>query len=177
MNFCRPAKKSSSPTIPLLHGAGWVAPEFIGMEDVWDKIEYLPVYGKPKPWDFKNYIPHVIIVAVGQNDSYPEDYMKKDPHSPKSENWRNHYESFLRKLRETYPKALIIAATTILRHDESWDDSIGGVCRRVGDPKIVRFLYTRNGRGTPGHIRIPEADEMSDELCGFIRSFGENLWK
>lgn len=163
--------------IPLMRGTGWVAPEYIGMEDIWDKIEYLPALGKLKKWDFGKYIPHVIIVAIGQNDNHPVDYMKEDYHNSKSENWRRHYESFLRTLRRTYPKALIIAATTILQHDKSWDDSIDEACQRIADPRIVHFLYTRNGRGTPGHIRIPEADEMSDELSNFIRSFGDGIWK
>jgi hypothetical protein len=163
--------------IPLLHGSGWVAPDYIGMEDIWDKIEFLPALGGPKPWDFSQYVPHVVIVAVGQNDSHPSDYMKEDCRGLSSENWRKHYEAFLRTLRRTYPKALIIAATTILEHNGSWDDSIGEVCKRIGDPKTVHFLYSRNGSGTPGHIRIPEADEMSDELSRFIGSFGASVWK
>jgi hypothetical protein len=164
--------------IALLHGTGWYCePDAIGMEETWDKIQYNPEFGAIKQWDFKRYVPHVVIVALGQNDSHPVDYMQKDPGGSKSENWRRHYEAFLRNIRRTYPKALIIAATTILQHDKNWDDSIDEVCRRIGDPKTVHFLYSRNGAGTPGHIRISEAEEMSDELSAFIASFGESIWE
>ena len=42
--------------------------------------------------------------------------------------------------------------------------------------KIVRFKFKRNGIGTPGHLRIPEAEEMAEELTKFIESFGEEIW-
>lgn len=169
---------TSQSGIALLRGTGWYAePVYIGMEDAWDKIQYNPEFGAIKQWDFKRYVPHVVIVVLGQNDSHPDDYMQEDYNSPKSENWRQHYEAFLRNIRRTYPKTLIIAATTILQHDKNWDNSIDEVCQRINDPKIVHFMYSRNGTGTPGHIRIPEAEEMSNELSAFIESFGESIWE
>ena len=36
---------------------------------------------------------------------------------------------------------------------------------------------SNNGKGTPGHIRIPEAEQMSDELVAFINRLGEKIWK
>jgi hypothetical protein len=164
--------------IALLHGTGWYSePDYIGMEETWDKIEYNPEFGAIKKWDFNRYVPHVVIVALGQNDSQPVDYMNENYNSPKSKNWRRHYEAFLCTLRRTYPNALIIAATTIVQHDKNWDDSIDEACRRIGDPRIVHFRYSRNGAGTPGHIRISEAEEMSGELSAFIESFGESVWE
>ena len=47
----------------------------------------------------------------------------------------------------------------------------------INDEKIVRFKFKRNGIGTPGHLRIPEAEEMAEELTLFIESFGEKIWK
>lgn len=94
----------------------------------------------------------------------------------KSKIWRAHYEQFVRNIRGKYPKALIILATTILMHDENWDKSIDEVCRKIDDEKIVHFLYSNNGAGTPGHIRIPEAEQMADELSAFIESFGDDVW-
>lgn len=163
--------------IALLHGTGWYSePDYIGMEEVWDQISFHPELAANRKWDFTKYVPHVVLVAIAQNDSHPVDYMQENNRSLKSENWRNHYEAFLRTLRQTYPKALILAATTILYHDKSWDDSIDEVCKRIGDPRIVHFLYSRNGTGTPGHIRISEAEAMSDELCAFLQSYGDSIW-
>ena len=38
------------------------------------------------------------------------------------------------------------------------------------------FCYRRNGSGTPGHIRISEAEEMAKELSDFILNLGEEIW-
>ena len=163
--------------VALLDGTGWfAAPDYIGMENVYDKIEYFPELGPVKQWDFNLYRPHVVIIAIGQNDNHPEDYMKEDYNCEKAVKWRAHYKAFVRKIRSIYPKAVIILATTILEHDRSWDDSIEQVTRELNDKKVCHFMYTANGCGTKGHIRIPEADKMSDELAGFIGSFGEDIW-
>lgn len=163
--------------IALMHGTGWFnAPNYIGIEETYDKIEYNPALGPSKPWDFSRYTPHVVVIAIGQNDSHPDDYMKDDYGSARSQKWRTRYEHFVRLIREIYPQALIVLATTILNHDENWDRSIGEVCKKIGDERIVHFLYSNNGHGTPGHIRIPEAEQMANELSAFIESFGENIW-
>ena len=75
-----------------------------------------------------------------------------------------------------YPKAVIILATTILNHDASWDEAIEQVCREIADDRVLHFLYSRNGCGTPGHIRIPEAEEMSDELVEYIENLEIDVW-
>lgn len=164
--------------IALLHNTGWYSgPEYIGMEEVYDKLRYNTELGAPKPWDFNKYRPHVVIVAIGQNDSNPEDYMASDYESAKARHWRSEYKAFIRRLREIYPKAVIILATTILGHNENWDKAIDHVSHELGDEKVYHFLYTNNGTGTPGHIRIPEAERMSDELAAFIDSLGKEIWQ
>ena len=162
--------------IALIDGTGWFGNSYMGMESVYDKIEYNPDLGLPKTWDFSLYRPHVVIIAIAQNDSHPEDYMKGDYNCEKAVNWRAHYKDFVRKIRSIYPKAVIILATTILEHDKSWDKSIEQVKREINDKNVYHFMYSNNGCGTKGHIRIPEADKMSDELAGFINSLGENIW-
>lgn len=163
--------------IALLDRTGYFnAPEYTGMEHVWDKVQYHPSFGEVTEWDFTGYTPHVVVVAIGQNDSHPEDYMKENPCGEKAKRWKAQYKSWIGKLRAHYPGALIVLATTILEHDKSWDDAIEEVCREMKDARIVHFCYQRNGCGTPGHIRIGEAEEMSDELAAFIGSFGEEIW-
>ncbi len=164
--------------ISLLDRSGYFsAPNTVGILSTYDKIQYHPELTTPKQWDFSLYRPHVVVVAIGQNDSYPKDYMKEDFNGEEAEFWRLNYKMFIGKLREQYPKALIILATTILNHDKSWDESIDMVCNDLNDPRIKHFLYTNNGCGTDGHIRISEADKMSDELCEYISSFGDEIWK
>ena len=74
---------------------------------------------------------------------------------------------------------MILLATTILEHHRNWDLAIDEVCealRRDGDERVFHFLYSRNGCGTPGHIRIPEAEEMAEELVRFIEGLSVNVW-
>lgn len=164
--------------IALLEGTGYFhAPDYLGMEYMYDKIQYNTQIDGAKQWDFSRYTPHVVIVAIGQNDNYPDDYMQDNYDHPKAQNWRSHYAAFIRKLRRIYPKATIILATTILNHSANWDKSIDSVCRELADPKIHHFLYSNNGCGTQGHIRKPEAEKMGRELSGFIESLGSGVWE
>lgn len=164
--------------IALLNKTGWFCePNAIGMEDIWDKINYNPLLGEPIEWDFSQYTPQIVIVAIGQNDNHPEDYMKNNYNSQQAVKWREHYKMFLENLRKQYKNAHIICCTTILYHDKSWDDAILQVVNSMKDSKITHYLFKRNGIGTPGHIRIPEAEEMAKELVTYIESLNIEEWK
>ena len=155
--------------IALLDNTGWfLEPEAVGIESAWDKIQYNPYYGELIPWDFQKYRPDVVLVAIGQNDNHPEDYMKENYQGEKAVYWREHYKQFLLQLREKYPEAYIICHTTLLCHDVSWDNAIDEVVESLNDKKISHYLFKRNGCGTPGHLRIPEAQEMGEELAAYI---------
>lgn len=168
---------TSQGGIALLDHTGWFAqPDYKGVESCYDKIEYHPELGNIKKWDFTQYTPHVVIVAIGQNDSHPQDYMAEDYEGERSVYWRERYRIFIEKLMQLYPKAQIILTTTILEHDANWDRAIGEVCRGIKSERVHHFMYTRCGTGTPGHIRIPEAEEMSEELTAYINSLGEEIW-
>lgn len=163
--------------IALLNQTGYFCePDYIGMEQVYDKIEYQPQLGTSRQWDFTTYTPHVVVIAIGQNDSHPYDYMAKDPQGEKAKIWKQHYAQFVKQIREKYPKAVMILTTTILQHDVHWDEAIEEVCKELKDAKVHHFLYSHNGCGTPGHIRIPEAEQMAEELSGFIQGLGEEIW-
>ncbi len=164
--------------IALMDGTGWFhAPDYIGMETAWDKIRYNPELGKTLDWDFGKYDPQLIIVAIGQNDSNPEDYMKEDFHGEKAVKWRRHYKGFLNQLRTIYPSAYIVCCTTLLRHDKAWDQAIGQAVEELQDERITQYLFGRNGDGTPGHLRIAEAEEMADELAAYIEDLNIEGWE
>lgn len=159
--------------IALMDGTGWFhAPDYIGMETAWNKLHYNPDLREPVEWDFSKYTPHVVVVALGQNDSHPEDYMRVGYDCEKARRWRDRYQAFIRRLRGQYPQAHVICCTTLLAHDAAWDRSIEQVCRELQDEKVSHYVFRRNGRGTPGHLRIPEAEEMAEELAAYIESMG-----
>lgn len=163
--------------IALQDGTGYYEDGVRGMESCYDKIYFETAQKNMPQWNFARYTPHVVVVAIGQNDSWPEDIMKKDYYGEKAQKWRADYERFIRKLREQYPRAWIVLATTILNHPPGWDRSIGKVCTKLEDPKIVHFLYQENGRGTPGHVRASEAMQMALELGGFIEGLAPDVWE
>lgn len=169
---------TSQGGIALLDGTGWFAePDYQGMESCYDKLAYNPQLGETSCWDFSRYTPQIVIVAIGQNDNHPDDYMADDYEGERADNWRKHYKKFVMRLMEIYPLAHIILQTTLLQHDVGWDKSIEEVCRQIDSPRVHHFLYRRNGCATPGHLRISEAEEMASELGTYIESFGKEIWK
>ena len=163
--------------IALLDNTGWFCePEAVGMESAWDKIHYNPAFGKKQKWNFENYIPQVVVVAIGQNDNHPDDYMKEDYNGEKSVKWRKSYKNFLKTLRKTYPAAHIICITTLLEHDVSWDRAISLAVKEMKDEAITKYTFKRNGAATPGHLRIPEAEEMAEELAAYIENLQIEGW-
>lgn len=164
--------------IALLDGEGYfAAPSYLGMLSSYDKIQYNPELGELKNWDFSLYIPHVVIVAIGQNDAHPVNYMAEDYDGERAAFWRAEYKRLIEILRSKYKKAHIILTTTILGHDLAWDKSIEEVKESLRDEKVHHFLYSRNGCGTQGHIRISEAEEMAGELAAFIEGLGGDVFK
>lgn len=162
----------------LIDGIGWFhAPDYLGMESIWDRAAYNPELGETTQWDFSRYAPHVVVVAIGQNDAHPYDFMAEDYYGGQARHWRGRYADFVRALRGKYPNALIVLATTILRHDPAWDRAIDEVCEAVADPNVRHFMYLRNGTATDGHPRISEHREMAMELTSYLRSFGPALWR
>ena len=162
--------------IAVMNGTGYFNPSYgyRGLEETYDKLRYSLELGECTKWDFSRYIPHVVIMALGQNDSHPNDYINID--KEKREIWKDKYGSIIKDLRSKYENALFIVITTILCHNEGWDEALDEMVSDLNDEKIVRFRFARNGKGTPGHIRIPEAEEMASELTEFIEGFGDEIW-
>ncbi|MBE6050720.1 MAG: electron transporter RnfD [Clostridium sp.] len=162
--------------LALSDGTGYFrGPNYLGLESVYKKLKYNPEIEKCNEWDFSSYIPHVVIIALGQNDNYPDDYINTN--MEKKRLWIEKYKEIVRDLRSKYPKALFVLITTILEHDISWDYAIDDVQKELRDPKVVRYKFERNGIATPGHPRISESEEMAIELSRFISSFGRDIWE
>lgn len=118
-----------------------------------------------------------MVIAIGQNESHPKDFIKDEPNGAQTVLWKNTYKKFLRHLMEIYPKTHFILTTTILGHDISADKAIDEVPSDFSSPLVHRFYYSRNGCGSKGHVRISEADAMSDELAFFISIFHIDVTK
>ncbi|MEE1295436.1 MAG: GDSL-type esterase/lipase family protein [Bifidobacterium sp.] len=90
----------------LLDGIGWFnGPDYLGMESMWDRVRYNPALGGTSRWDFAGFTPQVVVVALGQNDTHPRDFMALDYDGDEARHWRARYADFLRALRSRYPRA------------------------------------------------------------------------
>ncbi len=154
--------------ISLLDGTGWFcADQLTGMLSCYDKLEYSP-YKPRKDWDFSQWTPDAVIIAIGQNDANPEPERIKTPEYRRM--WKDEYIRFLNILREKYPNAKFILMLTVLRHDRTWDDALEEITQEVNSPDVTHFLFTRNGDATDGHPRATEQEEMACELYEYFKA-------
>lgn len=157
------------------------SPETIGMETAYDKVIYFPEECGYTQWDFSLYTPQVVILAVGQNDQHREQGEDPDINDPEyRRKWKDRYEDIIRDLRSHYPKAQFIMLLTVLMHDPSWDRALDEIVSELtdeGDCRISHFTFTRCGKATPGHPRLPEQYEMASELTAYISRLGDGIWE
>lgn len=155
------------------------APDYIGMESVYDKVAYYPeIDGGVTEWDFAKYTPQVVLFAVGQNDPNTQEGLPdNDITDPEFRaKWKARYIGILRDLKLHYPNAVFVLLLTVLMHSPNWDDALDEIVEELGDDRTVHFRFTRCGKATPGHPRLPEQYEMAEELTAFISNMGDGIW-
>mgnify|MGYP001250027236 FL=1 len=156
--------------LAVLNGTGYHdGPEnMLGWETTWDKIS--PLREGLEPWDFSQFRPHLVSVALGQNDSStlaPGD-------EPVPDHWKARYREILEQLLPVHPEAAFLLFTTVLCHDLKWDRAIEEIAQELSlasaGRRIEFFSFSRAGIGTPGHPRFAEQEEMAAELVNKIES-------
>lgn len=153
--------------IALLDGTGYFcSDQLTGMESCWDKLEYTP-YAERKPWDFSRWTADAVIIAIGQNDANPEPERIKKPEYRRM--WKDHYIAFLRTLMGKYPAAKFVLILTVLGHDPTWDDALEEIAQEVDSDRVSHFMFRRTGKGTNGHPRATEQEEMAGELYNYFK--------
>lgn len=154
--------------IALFDHTGYFDNGNYGMETAYDKLCYFPDVPMTA-WDFSRYQPDYVTFAIGQNDQH-FDGRDQILDTAQRERWLETYCRILSDLMEKYPKAVFILMLTVLMHDDFWEELLDDACERMSSPRVKRFRFTRSGRATPGHPRIPEQCEMACELTEFINS-------
>jgi hypothetical protein len=151
--------------LSLLDGTGWFGgpvENCKGLVTTWDKLNPLP--GQYSNWDFNRFMPDVVVIAIGQNDA--RGGRIADP-TWKAE-WKRSYKQILDGLHAHYPKAPFVLTTTILMHDMAWDDALKEIAAEYKSAPVTYFGYRRAGKGTPGHPRLVEEEEMGQELADYL---------
>lgn len=156
--------------IALFDGTGYFCSDRLtGMLSCYDKLQYSP-YKERKDWDFSRFTADAVIIAIGQNDHNPDPEAIKRPDYRRK--WKNAYIGMLNDLREKHKDAKFVLILTILGHDPTWDEVLDEIVSEVGSPDVTHFVFERCGKGTCGHPRATEQEEMACELYSY---FKENI--
>jgi hypothetical protein len=127
-------------------------------------------------WDFKKYIPEVVVINLGTNDF---------AHSnPDSAAFVGKYEEFVKTIRKNYPQAHIICINGPMMNDQ-WPAGskalstlkryVNGMVDRFnksGDAKIYSFFLSPHGAlgyGCDWHPNIRQHVKSAGELTKFIK--------
>ncbi|MEM8832834.1 MAG: GDSL-type esterase/lipase family protein, partial [Cyanobacteria bacterium P01_G01_bin.19] len=116
-------------------------------------------------WDFAQYDPDLVIIALGQNDSGTIEIGREMT----AEAWKNSYKQFIANLRAKRPNAYFIAMFPNMYHDRQWDEylteAIAEYRQEYNDNRVFSLIHQQV---TPGHPRISEQQMMADTLAEFI---------
>lgn len=155
--------------LSLLDHTGWYGGDLkntVGWQTTWDKLDPLP--GQYSEWDFSKFVPDVVVVSIGQNDARGGHI--NDP--VWRELWESTYLGILSKLNGYYPKAKFVLTTTILGHDLRFDGMLKDIAKEFNiqhnRDQASYFAFKNVGRGTPGHPRQAEQEEMGRELANYL---------
>lgn len=168
---------TSQGGIAIFDGTGYFEmPSTKGLESCYDKLRYCSG-DKITNWDFSRFVPHVIVFAVGQNDSSVGNDKIYDPEY--RDRWETRYMQIINSVRSHSPKAAVVLALTLMGHDSGWDNAIEEIKNRLGGEEngVYHLRYKRAGKATPGHPRNAEQREMADELIEFLNSLPQNIWQ
>jgi hypothetical protein len=127
-------------------------------------------------WDFSKYIPDIVVVNLLQNDQgiFPradlEQFRKRfGTQAPTDMNIINAYQSFIRQLRNHYPKAHIICvlgSMNTTQEGAKWPGIVQQAVAGLHDKKLYTHFFKYMGR--PAHPRVKDDAVMAQSLITFI---------
>jgi lysophospholipase L1-like esterase len=137
-------------------------------------------------WDFSQFIPHIIVINLGNNDFNVLDESKL-PTPPPPEEFKAAYAAFVQRLRGYYPEAKIICSIGPMMNDnfpsgrEHWtkmQEYVSDMVKSVhaeGDTNVYYFAYKPVASDPYGDDWHPTAEvhqQMARELEAFLRKIG-----
>jgi lysophospholipase L1-like esterase len=117
----------------------------------------LPTVATAAPWDFTKFIPDVVVIDLGTNDSSTHG----DPGQP----FIDAYVAFVHHLRTKYPSAWVVCidANGTVTADIA---QVVATLKAAGDAKIEAFAMTgQNGQGCDGHPNVASDAVMGKSLA------------
>lgn len=127
-------------------------------------------------WDFKQWQPDVVVVNLGQNDSWLIDNEKRLQPEPDERDIINAYKSFMLDLKLHYPNAQFISALSSMdatkparKHWIRYIKTAVKELNQASDTNKIAFI-TFDFNGYQGHPRIAQHIKNADKLTATIKS-------
>lgn len=132
---------------------------------------YTLLYDHSQAWDFTTFIPHLVCINLGTNDTSTKG---ADPTL-----LRNGYRNLIAQVRSHYPDAKIVmlcgcmmSGDQLKQAQQALDDVVKELNRK-GDRNIYRFDFTPQdgsmGYGADWHPSMQQQSHMADELTPYLR--------
>jgi hypothetical protein len=138
---------------PLLDGIGWFnAPDYLGMESIWDRVQYNPALGEPhrlgfpatttRRWSLWRSARMIRTRTISWPQITPASRPRTGaPAMPSS--WAICSNGTRMRISSARRPCCSMTA--------NWDRAIDEVVSELDNPQITHFDYSRAGTGTPGH--------------------------
>lgn len=134
--------------------------------------DLLNPYDSTTKWDFSQVNPDVVVINLGQNDSWivniPENDQFKlrfENTAPSAAEWQSAYSSFVRKIRKVYPSAHIVCAIGSMdatAEGSPWPGYILQAVNDLQDANISTIVFPFIE--TNGHPRVTHNRVMAEQL-------------
>ncbi len=159
-----------------------IAKSGIGITISWFPIIMKEMYNRLDPnkegskWDFSKSTPDIVVINLFQNDSW---LVKKTEHpefkhrfgstAPTKEFIINAYSSFVKTIRNKYPKAEIICMLgnmDITREGSIWPGYVEDAVTSLNDKNVYTLFAPY--KNSPGHPKVEEQKVLANTLINFI---------
>lgn len=129
------------------------------------EYDYTLLYNHDYKWDFSKFIPNVVCINLGTNDTSEGNY--------DIDLFENNYRNFLKHLRDVYPDTKIVLLTGSMLQGEDLN-KVKEVLDRLAseDSNFYRFDMSPQtgelGYGADYHPSRQQAQKMADELTAYL---------
>ena len=150
-------------------GIGFIISWFpLIMPEIYDRLD--PADPKSK-WDFSKWIPDIVVINLGQNDSWLIGRLKPVPQEPEI---IQRYVDFVSLIRAKYPKAAIfcvLGSMDATKEGSPWPGYIRTAVQKLKNEKSDKNIYTMMFPFTKkqAHPTLIDHKQMSDDLTAFIK--------
>lgn len=140
-----------------------------------DYYKQLDAVGKnDSKWAFENWTPDVVVINLGQNDSWLIDRDKRMQPVPDDTFRVNAYKAFIQKIRTAYPRAFILCAIGSMdaaRPGSKWPGYIRSAVDQIKDEtkdQQIDFLVFEYD-GFTKHPRVRHHQANAEKLTKFLQ--------